>query len=58
VVAMKICVLAGAAIVLGPIALPRVHQNFKRSLADVEGGAPGGGELARYLIVVGYSIRF
>ncbi|SPF56092.1 conserved exported hypothetical protein [Candidatus Sulfopaludibacter sp. SbA4] len=36
----------------------RVHQNFKRSLVDVEMGASGGGDLANYLIIVGYSRRF
>lgn len=36
----------------------RFHQNFKRSLADVQEGTAGGGDLARYLIVVGYSLRF
>lgn len=36
----------------------RIHQNFKRSLTDIQEGTPGGGDLARYLIVVGYSVRF
>jgi hypothetical protein len=36
----------------------RLHQNFKRSLVDVQNGRPGGGDLARYLILVGYSLRF
>lgn len=36
----------------------RVHQNFERSLVDIQKGASGGGDLARYLIVVGYSLRF
>ncbi len=36
----------------------RVHQNFKRSVADIQQGTPGGGDLARYLILAGYSVRF
>ena len=36
----------------------RAHQNFKRSIADIQLGKPGGGDLARYLVLVGYSIRF
>jgi len=36
----------------------RLHQNFKRSLADVERGTSGGGDLAKYLILVGYALRF
>ncbi|HEY1338853.1 MAG TPA: hypothetical protein VGF59_15160 [Bryobacteraceae bacterium] len=36
----------------------RVHQNFQRSLADIDRGAAGGGDLARYLLLVGYSVRF
>ena len=36
----------------------RLHQNFERSLADIQKGATGGGDLARYLILVGYSLRF
>jgi len=36
----------------------RIHQNFKRSLVDIQEGTPGGGDLARYLIIVGYSLRF
>jgi hypothetical protein len=36
----------------------RLHQDFRRSLADVQKGATGGGDLARYLILVGYSLRF
>jgi hypothetical protein len=36
----------------------RVHQDFKRSLADIERGSPGGGDLARYLLLVGYTVRF
>ena len=36
----------------------RLHQNFKRSLTDVQRGTSGGGDLARYLILVGYSRRF
>jgi hypothetical protein len=36
----------------------RVHQNFERSLVDVQLGKNGGGDLAKYLIFVGYSVRF
>lgn len=36
----------------------RLHQNFKRSLADIQAGSTGGGDLARYLILAGYSLRF
>jgi hypothetical protein len=36
----------------------RVHQDFQRSLADIEKGAAGGGDLAKYLLLVGYTIRF
>lgn len=36
----------------------RVHQDFKPSLADLQQGKPGGGDLARYLVLAGYSIRF
>jgi hypothetical protein len=36
----------------------RLHQNFERSLADVQNGASGGGDLAKCLILAGYSIRF
>jgi hypothetical protein len=32
----------------------RVHQNFERSLVDIEKGSPGGGDLARYLVLLGY----
>ncbi len=36
----------------------RVHQNFQRSLVDIQLNKPGGGDLARYLILAGYSWRF
>ena len=36
----------------------RLHQNFERSLVDVQNGATGGGDLARYLVLIGYSLRF
>ena len=36
----------------------RIHQNFERSLADIQLGATGGGDLARYLVLFGYSLRF
>jgi hypothetical protein len=36
----------------------RLHQNFKRSLADIQQGAAGGGDLARYLVLITYSLRF
>ncbi len=36
----------------------RVHQDFQRSLADIERGTAGGGDLARYLLLVGYTVRF
>ena len=36
----------------------RVHQDFQRSLADIQAGAVGGGDLARYLLLIGYSYRF
>ena len=36
----------------------RVHQDFQRSLADIERGALGGGDLAKYLLLVGYTVRF
>ena len=36
----------------------RVHQDFQRSLADMQIGSAGGGDLAKYLVLVGYSIRF
>jgi hypothetical protein len=36
----------------------RLHQDFQRSLADIERGSAGGGDLARYLVLIGYSIRF
>ena len=36
----------------------RVHQDFQRSPADIERGAAGGGDLARYLLLIGYTIRF
>lgn len=36
----------------------RVHQNFQRSLADVDRGSPGGGDLAKYLLLIGYTLRF
>ena len=36
----------------------RVHQDFQRSLADIQRGSSGGGDLAKYLLLVGYSVRF
>ena len=36
----------------------RIHQDFKRSLADIEDNRLGGGDLAKYLVLPGYSIRF
>jgi hypothetical protein len=36
----------------------RVHQDFQRSLADIERGSAGGGDLARYLLLIGYTFRF
>ena len=36
----------------------RVHQDFRRSLVDIEKGSAGGGDLARYLLLIGYSINF
>lgn len=36
----------------------RAHQNFRRSIADEQLGTPGGGDLARVLVLAGYSIRF
>jgi hypothetical protein len=36
----------------------RVHQDFQRSLADIERGSAGGGDLARYLLLIGYTVRF
>jgi len=35
----------------------RLRQNFSRSLIDRERNLPGGGDLARYLIFAGYSVR-
>lgn len=36
----------------------RVHQDFQRSLADIERDSVGGGDLARYLVLIGYTLRF
>jgi len=36
----------------------RVHQDFQRSLADVARGSAGGGDLAKYLVLLGYTVRF
>ena len=36
----------------------RIHQDFQRSLADIAQGATGGGDLAKYLLLVGYTVRF
>jgi len=36
----------------------RIHQDFQRSLADVERGSAGGGDLAKYLVLIGYTVRF
>lgn len=34
------------------------HQDFKRSQIDVQLNRPGGGDLARYLVIAQYSIRW
>ena len=36
----------------------RLRQDFSRSLIDRERNLPGGGDLARYLVFAGYSVRF
>lgn len=36
----------------------RLHQNFKRSVADTQLGTLGGGDLAKYLVLIDYSVRF
>jgi hypothetical protein len=36
----------------------KVHQDFMRSPIDVQLNRPGGGDLAKYLIIAQYSIRF
>jgi hypothetical protein len=36
----------------------RVHQDFQKSLADMEHGSAGGGDLAKFLLFIGYTIRF
>jgi len=36
----------------------RIHQDFKRSVADIEDNRLGGGDLAKYLVLTGYSLRF
>jgi hypothetical protein len=36
----------------------RLQQDFKRSLADIEHNRRGGGDLAKYLLLMGYSVRF
>jgi len=36
----------------------RVHQDFQRSLADLERGNIVGGDLARSLLLIGYTVRF
>ena len=36
----------------------RVHQDFQRSLADIDRSSVGGGDLARYLVLIGYTVRF
>jgi hypothetical protein len=35
-----------------------VHQDFKRSIVDVQLNKAGGGDLARYLMLAEYSVRF
>jgi hypothetical protein len=35
-----------------------VYEDFKRSRVDVQLNRPGGGDLARYLIIAQYSVRF
>jgi hypothetical protein len=36
----------------------RVHQDFQRSLADMAYGSAGGGDLAKFLLLIGYTVRF
>lgn len=36
----------------------RLHQNFKRSLVDMERNFAGGGDLANYLVFAGFTHRF
>lgn len=36
----------------------RVHQDFQRSLADIDHGSVGGGDLAKFLLFIGYTVRF
>ena len=36
----------------------RLRQDFSRSLIDRERGVAGGGDLARYLVFAGYTVRF
>jgi hypothetical protein len=36
----------------------RIHQNFKRSLVDEQKGTVGGGDLAAYLFLATYRVRF
>jgi hypothetical protein len=35
-----------------------VHQDFMRSQIDIQLNRPGGGDLAKYLIIAQYSVRF
>jgi hypothetical protein len=36
----------------------RVYQNYERSIADIQHNTPGGGDLARFLVIAEYSFRF
>ena len=36
----------------------RLRQNFSRSLIERERNLPGGGDLARYLTLVDYTVRW
>lgn len=33
----------------------RFHQDFQRTLADIERGTAGWGDLAKYLVLIGYN---
>lgn len=53
----------GAAMTMGrhevTLSMPiRLRQDFSRSLIDRERNLPGGGDLARYLLFAGYSVRW
>ena len=36
----------------------RIHQDFQKSIADMEQGSAGGGDLAKDLLLIGYTVRF